>query len=143
MNGLDRNEAIRAATDELEVDRQYAATLVDLAIDKIAVAADYERRTEIGQSYHRLNHLYTVSLRQDDPRAALAAQKELNRLLDLYPNDSEPDSNLASEAVDNAKTLDVIREHLLPLNLAPDDYPIEEHARIAAERLHANTRRRS
>jgi len=138
--GRSEASAIEQAVKELGVRRTDAAALVGLAGDRIAIAADFDRRREVGQAVRRINHLYTTAADQDDVKSALASQKELNRLLDLYPNDAVGETDeITAERADLLKTIETIAAHLLPLELAPADYPIEEHARIAAEKINVET----
>jgi hypothetical protein len=112
------------------------AAVID-ARRRITVAADYNRIEEVGTAYIRLHDLYRRSVEADDVKSALAAQKELNKLLDLYAglqsDELEDVEDDASERGIIAAELAAVREHLLPLELAPEDYPIAEHARIAAD----------
>lgn len=136
VSGSSRAETIAAATAEQWVPSGHAETLVDLAIDRIAVAADYDRRREIGRSVRRLNALYAMAAESKDVKSGVAVQKELNRLLDLYPHDSaDVHAEEAAQLQDVAEKLAAVAGHLLPLALAPADYPVEEHARIAAAQL--------
>ena len=79
----------------------------------------------------RLDDLYAKSIAGQDIRTALQAQRELNRPLDLYAG------SMKSAGEDDAGALrrqvDLIAAHLLPLKLADQSYPVEEHARLAAE----------
>lgn len=111
------------------------AAIID-AQKQITVAADYNRIEELGRAYIRLNDLYTTSIKGRDSKTALAAQKEINRLVGLYEKNREASPPVDGEpATINAEELAAIGAHLLPLNLAPADYPLNEHARIAAERI--------
>lgn len=102
---------------------------------RITVAADYAREEQVGRAVMRIENLYARSLAEHDNKTALQAQKELNRLLSLYSGAGKAAGAL-SEADDPSRLrgqLELIAQHLLPLGLADEDYPIEEHARIAAE----------
>ena len=112
-----------------------AKRIVGEARKRITVAADYTRDEQFGRAIMRLDDLYAKSMAAKDTRTALQAQRELNRLLSLY---SPRESSHTPEAGDVAamrKQLDLIAGHLLPLRLADLQYPLEEHARLAAERL--------
>ena len=50
----------------------------------ILAAALYHRQRAAGQALIRLHDIYERSLQIQDVKTALAAQKELNRLQDLY-----------------------------------------------------------
>jgi hypothetical protein len=90
------------------------------------------RNAQIDEAVARLNDLYKLARERDDVRAAISAQRELDRLL------------LAGEPVDRVDVggvdagvagdrLRTIERYLLPLGLVDQSYPVEEHARIAAE----------
>jgi hypothetical protein len=115
--------------------KQYVAE----ARKRITVAADYARDEQLGKAVIRLDDLYAKSIAAHDTRTALQAQRELNRLLSLYadarrtdPTSEEPDGPALR------RQLDLIAAYLVPLKLADAAYPVEEHARVAAEiiRLH-------
>lgn len=120
-----------------KLDRPTARRLAAMAADKIAIAADFDRRHEIGTAARRLDHLYTTAIGMADTKAAIAAVRERNHLFDLYPNQTQGDDTADQSATvaDQARQLDLIAAHLLPLALAAPDYPLTEHARIAAERI--------
>lgn len=83
----------------------------------------------------RTREIANRALRQKDPRTALVAQRNLERLLDARDGGALPHGADAGDApVNEAEAeLEKIRAHLLPLNLAAADYPISGHARVAAE----------
>ena len=84
-------------------------------------------------SIARLNEIYDKSIDTDDCKTALATQKELNKLHNLYKREKPIESNL--NALKLKQELDTIAEHLRPLELAADEYPLSEVARIAAEMI--------
>ncbi len=109
--------------------------IVKEARARITVAADYTRDEQLGRAVMRLDDLYAKSIAAQDTRTALQAQRELNRLLSLYAPRSDPSAD-GEDDLDVAalrRALDLIASYLLPLNLADPHYPVEEHARIAAE----------
>lgn len=120
--------------------------LVD-ARRKIQLTAEFHRDEELGKSIRRLNRLIELNLGEEDTASALLgdhgvalrAQIELNKLLRLHEvnagagggGSGEPD-----EATDRADELGRARGHLAPLFAdVPDDYPLSELARMAAEKL--------
>lgn len=111
-----------------------AAAVVSAARKRITVAADYARDEQIGSAVMRLNDLYAKSIMSQDIRTALQAQRELNRLLDLYAGRVEAKAD-DSDGGEARRQLEMVAGHLLPLNLADPTYPIEEHARLAAQRI--------
>lgn len=120
-------------------DLDEARRTVAEARQRITVAADFARDERLGQAVMRLDDLYTKSIAAKDTRTALQAQRELSRLLGLYGagGDDPPNRNTSGDS-DGADRLALIGRYLLPLGLADERYPVEEHARIAAEiiRLH-------
>jgi hypothetical protein len=99
---------------------------------KLTVAADYARDEQLGKAIQRLEDLYAKSIAAKDTRTALQAQRELNRLMDLYsPKDTGSDDSGDTEGMQ--ASLDLIAGHLLPLDLTDERYPLEEHARLAAD----------
>ncbi len=109
-----------------------AERIVADARKRITVAADYARDEQLGRAVMRLNDLYAKSIQAQDIRTALQAQRELNRLLALYAG---PDrTSLGGEAdASIRRQIELIAAYLLPLKLTDSEYPIEEHARIAAD----------
>ena len=60
-----------------------ADAAIEIARGKIRDAIGVDREERTGEAIVRLNDLYERSLRIQDCKTALAAQKELNRLLGL------------------------------------------------------------
>lgn len=108
--------------------------MIRRAQDQIARATDYDRRRELALAYRRLRDLYRRSVAVQDCKTALAAQRELNRLLDLYPQDATPDDQPTDDP--DAR---LAREHLAAAltslghpNQQLDQLPLSELARLAA-----------
>jgi hypothetical protein len=118
-----------AACGRAGVEGRAAAAEIRRARRQIALAAQFDRAEEIGAAVGRLRQLYAVAVKAGEVSAALAAVKELNRLLDLYG----PAADVQSRKAKGDSELSAIRAHLLPLRLASADYPLREHARLAAE----------
>lgn len=135
INGVREQTAIETAVVKLGVSREQAEALVAEAKAAIHSAADINRRNELGTAYTRLQDLYGKAAAMRDWRTALAAQRELNRLCRLY--DDPGDSEAAEDAAAAAEELKAIADYLLPLELAPAQLPLSEHARIAAEKIRA------
>lgn len=113
--------------------------IVEDARKRITVAADYTRDEQLGKAVMRLEDLYAKSMAAHDIRTALQAQRELNRLLSLYadarradPGDDDSDAGILR------KQVELIAAYLVPLKLADASYPVEEHARLAAEMIRIN-----
>lgn len=125
--------ALDEAAARLGVPAEKIPDTIAEARRRLTVAADYNRDEQIGTAFVRLNDLYRRSLAVQDVKTALAAQRELNKLLDLYRVTPERAVEVAEAEDDDNTELAAIREHLIPLGLAAADYPLREHARIAAE----------
>jgi len=131
--GMSHGDIEQAAVEKLAISATSLPSIIAAARRKITLAADYNRDEQIGTAVTRLNDIYSRSLRSLDNRTALAAQKELSKLLDIYkPRNSEPVNKVNVDAI---KILDLVKSHLIPLGLTTDVTPIDEHARIAAETI--------
>ena len=133
VSGLPAAELL-AACKTLGVPDDQAEEVVRAARRRLTLAARFHRDRELGTALTRLNDCYTRALKAQDIRTALGAQKELNRLAGLYQPRAATTAGEPSTKAEQAE-LDAIRQHLLPLKLAPATYPIREHVRIAAEKL--------
>ncbi|MBE7466799.1 MAG: hypothetical protein HS116_25290 [Planctomycetes bacterium] len=138
INGMS-NEAAEGFCAQQGQAADQARSIVAEARKRITVAADYTRDEQIGKAVMRLEDLYAKSMAGQDIRTALQAQRELNRLLSLYADARRLDApEDDAEAPVLRRQVDLLSAYLLPLKLADPAYPVEEHARIAAEviRLH-------
>jgi hypothetical protein len=115
------------------MDAEAARRTVTEARQRITVAADYSRDEQLGKAVMRLDDLYAKSIADQDARTALQAQRELNRLLGLHW--AEWAAALASDsaAQEAHRRLELIVGYLIPLKLTDERYPVEEHARLAAD----------
>ena len=125
-------EAAEAYCLSQRQDLDTARRTVAEARQRITVAADYARDEQLGKAVMRLEDLYAKSIAGKDVRSAIAAQKELNRLLRLYDAPEQAPQTEGQED-ESAGRLDVIASYLLPLKLTDTRYPVEEHARVAAD----------
>ena len=100
---------------------------------RITVAAEFTRDEQLGKAVMRLENIYSKATADNDTRTALQAQRELNRLLSLYDGRQDSASEEQEPGSDAARVLEMIAGYLLPLHLAEPTYPVQEHARIAAE----------
>ena len=134
VNGMSLADAERFCVSR-GLSTEEARHAVAQARKRITITAEYAKDEHLGKAVMRLEDLYAQSIRAKDTRTALQAQRELNRLLDLYGGtDAHADGDGDGDD-DAARRLALIEEYLLPLGLTDERYPIEEHARIAAERL--------
>lgn len=105
---------------------------------KLLAAADVDRNRELGTAIIRTDTIFRKAMIEGDNKTALAAQRELNKLLGLYQDGEKAgtgDGEDVTNAADAVEALRAVRGHLLPLGLASAEYPIQEHARIAAAEL--------
>jgi hypothetical protein len=138
VNGMSA-EAAEGFALQSGADLEMARQIVAEARKRITVAADYTRDEQIGRAVMRLDDLYAKSIAGQDIRTALQAQRELNRLLDLYAGSARSEGG-AEDATELRRQVELIAGYLLPLKLADEHYPVEEHARLAAEAIrHSRT----
>ena len=139
VSGLSGADLETACVAKLDVDPSQVKAVVAEARKRLTLAAEYNRDELLGTALTRLNDLYSRCIRAGSDgngpnlAKALDVQRELNRLTGLYrqPSLSGLDTGV-SEADDE---LEAIGEHLFPLRLTSDAYPLREHARLAAQRI--------
>ena len=112
-----------------------AGRIVGEARKKITVAADYTRDEQLGRAIMRMEDLYAKSITAQDVRTAIQAQRELNRLLSLYTPRGDTGTPAAEDVALLRRQIELISGYLLPLQLTDAQYPIEEHARLAADAI--------
>ena len=123
----------RACVEKLGLSEMDAETAVERALGEIALAADFDRRKEIGKAVIRLEDIFEKSMRIQEQKNALATQKELNKLLGLYPT-TEPTTADDTHSEEN-DVLAAVRGYLLPLELGDDETSTVELARLASLKL--------
>lgn len=111
--------------------------LIEAARARLGEALKLDKAAEYGASIARMKVVFAVAKRAADATAMIQAQKEISRLLALYPDNETKTSTDQGASSHDAEELEAIGEHLLPLGLASRDYPLSGHARIAADRLRA------
>lgn len=62
-------------------------------------AANFNPTEERGKAYARLNLLFLSSMKLQDYKTALAAQKEINKLINLYDGDGDNPRSIAVDAI--------------------------------------------
>lgn len=129
VSGLPRS-AIQEATAKLGLAEPDIPAAIAEARIRIAVAAQWDRNEQLGAAMIRLNDLYRRALAIQDTKTALASQKELNKLLELYrtPTDLGRSNELADQIA-------AARRHLAPLRLGNDSTPLAELCRLAVLRI--------
>lgn len=115
--------------------REDASAAVRAARSRITVAADYVRDEQLGKAVLRLEDMYAKALASKPPNTAtaLAAQKELNKILNLYDAPPPLDGGHDIDDTQTAQELRLVGSYLVPLGLASQELPVAEHARIAAD----------
>ena len=133
ISGVSEEAVRHACVENFGLDHAEAAKLVVEGRQQITLAADYHRDEELGTAIARLKDLYSRSIAASEVKTALAAQKELNRLLKLYDAPHEPSGEIETAEVraDHQAAFD----HLVPLDLAGPDAPLAEHARLAVAKI--------
>lgn len=119
----------RALVANLKITDAQADELIKEVRRRLALAAKGDFIQELGRGVKRLNDLYQRSIKDGDTRAALACQKELNRLRGLGPKRGESTGSVSSGEIEAA------RAQLLPLNLTPKDAPLAELCRLAVAKI--------
>ena len=102
------------------------------AIEAITLAADFDRREEIGTAVYRFNDLYEKTSSMQDHKTALAAENSRCKVLGLYATADhvaykEPTDNMSEEEA-------MIRCYLLP-HVGNEETSTVELARLAALKL--------
>ena len=131
-NVVDRSSIVSACIDSLGIAPADADAAIDAAKAKLTRAADWHRDEELGRSIRRLNECYHRAVRDKDNRTALAAQRELNKLLDLYPAFGPPGAEQgAGSAEPAAGSADASPESRVPSGDAPQERRRIESAELA------------
>lgn len=135
VSGMSQADLENACVMKLAIEPERVASAVAEARRRLTRAADYNRDEQLGTAITRMNDLYARAVRTGDLKTALTAQREINKLMDLYREATgardEDDEDADQEGAE--AELAAIRRHLLPLGLAAESYPLREHARIAAD----------
>lgn len=116
--------------------RAYKAEIIDAHIaelrSRIARSSRFDHDVEVGASVARLRSIMSKSIEEGEYTVAIQAQKELSKMMSLYPGESV---GARPESADQVNIIEQIEGHLRPLGLARADYPIEGVARIAADTI--------
>lgn len=131
--GVAPDQAARAGREQFGLTPAGAREAVKEARRRLQLAAEYNRDEALGTAIQRLNTLYAAAVQEKDTRSAIAAQKEINRLLDLTRT-ADADA-IAGGDGEAAAILAAVVAHLAPLDLAADDTPPDELARLAVAEI--------
>ena len=146
VSGLARS-AIADAVGKLGLAPDQAATAIAEARTRIQIAAQWDRNEQLGTAMVRLNDCYRRAMAVQDTKTALAVQRELNRLMDLYRRAEEGNSASKQEADAKdamAAEIAAARAHLAPLGLGDVDTPLAELCRLTVlQVLHGKTRKKA
>ncbi|NLG44825.1 MAG: hypothetical protein GX547_16405 [Phycisphaerae bacterium] len=133
---LESTHQVAAAltSDQIGLAPAAAEAAIAEAQRRLMAAAGYDKTHELGRAIRRLNNLYRRSVQVQDCKTALAAQRELNRLLALGAAPS-PDQTTSDTPPTDPAEVERAREHLA--RALPDhaDLPLDELARLAATAL--------
>jgi hypothetical protein len=141
ISGLSGTDLETACVSKLNVDPTQVKAVIDEARKRLTLAAVYNRDELLGTALTRLNDLYSRCIRAGvdgggpNLSKALDVQREINRLTCLYRPASLGSFAEASQLGESAEELEAVGEYLLPLHLAGENYPLREHARLAAQRI--------
>ena len=139
VSGLAGADLENACVAKLDVDPASVKAVVAEARKRLTLAAEYNRDELLGTALTRLNDLYSRCIRAgadgNGPNLAKAldVQREINRLTGLYRQPSL--AGMDSGSTESGEELAAVGEHLFPLSLAGENYPLREHARLAAQRI--------
>lgn len=101
--------------------------------ERIARSSRFDREVELGASIARLRSIMSKAIRSAELAVAVQAQKELAKLLALYPQAGS--AGPKQDKPEQLDTIEQIEQHLRPLGVAPATYPIEGVARIVADKI--------
>lgn len=133
ISGLTAETVLATCQNQFQLEPKTATVAIRKAKKKIFLAAKYNPAEQIGVAITRLNSLYKQSLRVQDVKTALAAQKELNKLMDLYVSTGAQQPQTAAAGHD--ETIERVRMHLESLGLGTASDSVEELARRAAAEI--------
>jgi len=135
ISGMAPASLENAIISKLRVDPTHVKGLISEARKRLTLAAEYNRDEMLGTALSRLNDLYARCFLGDGVNLAKAldVQKEINRLAGLYRGPGTTQSDGGTSEAD--AELAAIADYLFPLELTSPDYPIREHARLAAQRV--------
>lgn len=129
VSGMSR-KGLQDTAIKLDIPEAYIDAALVAVRKRITIAAEFDRDAEVGIAYTRLNDVYRRALTGQDMKTALAAQKELNKLIGLYDRSADLPVSSSSN-VDAA----LAREHLVGLGIGGSDDSLAELARQVAARF--------
>ena len=133
IQGLSKVQIIDCLTANRTIDEAKANALIGEAVLKVRLASEWERDEQAGLMMIRLNEIYAEARGGGLLKEALAAQKELNRVLGLHKSAGATEGGQGGAEAQGE--LDAARGYLEPLALAPEGTPVSELARLAVAKL--------
>jgi hypothetical protein len=91
-------------------------------------------KKELEEALQELDDLCDPDIPIPERKMWLSARKEKSKTLRLYVKSLERETEAAAEDTESAELAEV-REHLEPLDLAPEGTPLPELARLAALKI--------
>jgi len=133
VSGMTERALYSACVEKLEIPARQVDAVITDARRRVQIAATVNKEEVIGEALTRLDDLYRRSVAIQDCKTALQAQREKDKLLNLYQAAPlyEDRTSTAGEADDAA----LARQYLEPLDLAPEGTPLPELARLAAAKI--------
>lgn len=130
VSGMTLDATITTLKEKIGVAAKKAESIAKKAQKKIILAAHYDKTKELGTAIARLNDLYRRAVAIQDTKTALAIQREINKLLDLY---DKPTDTAATDITDSENEL--ARRYLANLGLGDESTPLPELCRRAAAKI--------
>jgi len=85
LNGASRADVLAYAAKTYDIATRQTDMLIKRARKQLQQRADYDRDEQFGQAVERFRLIFSKAMKVQDFRVAIAAQKEVNALYDLYP----------------------------------------------------------
>jgi len=128
-------DQLRTQAQQLQLPPDRIDNLIATARRRITAAADYDLRHELGLAIRRLRELFRRALSTQDLKVALAAQKEMHRLLQLDHLRPQPTTDQHDPAA--ARARDLLLAALTPRypTLDLSHAPLDELARLAQQTI--------
>lgn len=137
LNGMTK-EKVKSYLEGQGASRRSASKILRDARRRISVAAEFDHVEQLGKAVMRLEQIYAATMAAKDTKTALQTQREINRLTGLYSESVQGGSGDGADVAELRRQLNLIASYLLPLKVAHDSYPLEEHARVAGEIIRLN-----
>jgi hypothetical protein len=133
VGGASTDKVLGFCTRQFGMTQEVAENVLSEARKKLTLAADFARDEQLGTAITRLNDIYVKACNDKDIKTALQAQRELNKLMNLYGPAGGSSDGDGEDSGELRRKIDLIEGYILPLKLTDERYPIEEHVRVAAE----------